>query len=256
MTHTVAVIQARTGSTRLPGKVMFPLSGEPVLAHVVRRVATAETVDEVVVATSTQQNDDIVARYAERFGATAFRGSEEDVLGRVHGAAADCDADLVVRITADCPLIDPDTIDHLVERVTRTNAQYVSNVRDRTFPRGLDTEVFTMASFDTVTAESTTDAQREHVTPFYRAHPERFDLADVTSDAVFEQSWMRERTDLRLTLDEADDYELLRTVYDVVPFDRILPVTRAVRYIDDLGLDSINRQITQKSIHDASDDQG
>jgi len=244
----VTTIQARMGSTRLPGKVMFPLAGEHVLTHVVRRVKAAGTVDEAVVATSTTDADDIVARYAERSGATVTRGSETNVLDRMFEAATVADADVVVRITADCPLLDPSTLDAVVRRLVEAGSDYAANVLDRTFPRGLDVEAFTYESFERVHAEASTAAQREHVTPYYHQHDGRFDLVNVTSDAVFDEPWMRDRTDLRLTLDEADDYELLRAVYDGVTFEDVLPIREAIQHIDEEGLGDLNTDIEQKTI--------
>jgi spore coat polysaccharide biosynthesis protein SpsF len=244
----VATIQARMGSTRLPGKVMLPLAGEHVLTHMVRRVEAVRTIDETVVATSTTDADDIVARYAERAGATVSRGSETNVLDRMFEAATVADADIVVRITADCPLLDPGTVNNVIERLYETSAEYAANVLDRSFPRGLDVEAFTYESFERVHEEASTPAQLEHVTPFYHKHDDRFDLVNVTSDAVFDEPWMRDRTDLRLTLDEADDYELLRAVYDGIRFETVLPVREAIRYIDKNGLSDVNTSVKQKEV--------
>jgi len=144
---TVAIIQARMGSTRLPGKMMLPLERSHVLTHDIQRVREADTVDEVVVATSTKTADDIVARYANRAGATVFRGSEDDVLDRMFSAATGANAETVVRITGDCPLIDWDVIDAVVDRLATENVDYCSNTVERTFPRGLDVEAFSYESF-------------------------------------------------------------------------------------------------------------
>lgn len=251
---TVAVIQARMGSTRLPGKVMLPLDGEPVLAHDVQRIETATRVDETVVATSERTADDIVARYAERAGATVFRGSESDVLGRMYGAASEAGADVVVRITADCPLVAPTVIDAVVDTLSTEGFDYASNTAERTFPRGLDVEAFGFDSFERVDAEATEPHHREHVTPYYREHPDVFETGNVTSEEVFEEARLVDRTDLRLTLDEADDYELLRAVYEGVPFDGVLPFGEAVGYVDEHGLGDTNATVEQKEVSDASGD--
>jgi spore coat polysaccharide biosynthesis protein SpsF len=251
---TVAVIQARMSSTRLPGKVMLPLAGEHILTHNVRRVDMSDMVDETVVATSERTADDIVARYADRAGATVFRGSEADVLGRVFGAAGTADADHVIRITADCPLVAPDVVGSAAERVVSEDLDYASNIIDRTFPRGLDVEAFTFESLERVHNEAREPHHREHVTPYYREHPDRFGIGSVTASDVYEESWMRDRTDLRLTLDEADDYELLRTVYEGVSFGDILPVRDAVRYVDENDLSGTNAAIEQKELFDVPGD--
>lgn len=242
-----AVIQARMGSTRLPGKMMLPLRNEHVLTHVIRRVLEAEKVDTVCVATSTKQADDILARYANRANANVFRGSESDVLDRVFTAAKEVSADVVVRITGDCPLIDPDTLDTVVEPVANGQADYAANIFERTFPRGLDVEAFTFESFRTVDRETTDQHHREHVTPYYREERNQFVTESVTSEDVFDEPDFQNRYDLRLTLDEADDYEILRSIYENVPFDNILPIRDAIQYVDKNDLMELNADVRQKT---------
>ena len=244
---TVAIIQARMGSTRLPGKVMLPIADDHVLTHDVRRVSVADHVDNVVVATSKQTADDIVTRYAARAGADVHRGSESDVLGRMYDAARNADADVVVRVTGDCPLVDPDTIDEVVSRVVDGDAEYAANITERTFPRGLDVEAFTFESFERVHKEATEPHHREHVTPYYREDPDRFTTESVVSADVFDEPKFQNRDDLRLTLDEADDYEVLREIYDNVPFDDVLPTRDAIRYADENDLMSLNAAVEQKT---------
>lgn len=245
--RTVAIIQARMGSTRLPGKVMLPLDGEHILTHDIHRTSAADTVDDVVVATSTETADDIIARYAERAGATVHRGSESDVLERMFQAAKREDADVVVRITGDCPLIAPDVIDRVVERLIETDADYSTNILERTFPRGLDVESFTFESFRRVYKEVTGSFYREHVTPYYREQNDLFNCTSVTSTDVFDSSRLQNRTDLRLTLDEADDYELLRQVYQGINWTGILPIQDAIDYIDANDLATVNKNVEQKT---------
>ena len=245
--NIAAIIQARMDSTRLPGKVMLPLNGTHVLSHDIQRVADTDQIDEVVVATSKKQADDIVKQYADHAGATVFRGSENNVLGRMFGAAQYVDADVVVRITADCPLISPIVIDSVVERLKETNADYSSNIVERTFPRGLDVEAFTFESFNKVYEQSSDPHHREHVTPYYHENPDMFDLVSVTSEEVFEDLWMQDRTDLRLTLDEADDYELLRTIYENVPYTDLLDIRDAIEYVDENEIHRLNEDVKQKT---------
>lgn len=253
--RVIATIQARMGSTRLPGKMMLPLNGEHVLTHVIQRVKAAETIDEVIVATSTKTADDIIARYANKGGAIVFRGSESDVLDRMFRAIEPSEVDVVVRITGDCPLLSSEVIDTIVERLIESEADYSTNILERTFPRGFDVEAFTFESFKQVHEEATKPHHREHVTPFYREHDERFDIVSVTSDEVFEGSWMQDRTDLRLTLDEADDYELLRQLYERIEYEGLLPVKGAIKLIDEEQLSQINSNTEQKKDSNASDDQ-
>jgi spore coat polysaccharide biosynthesis protein SpsF len=238
------------GSSRLPGKVMLPLDGMHIIEHDIVRVTCANTVDNVLVATTEKTRDDIIVRYAERCGAAVFRGSEEDVLDRMYKSAESTSANTIVRITSDCPLIDPMTIDTVVNRLSETDADYASNILERTFPRGLDVEAFTLDSFRRVADKAKKPHHREHVTPFYREQPNMFNLKNVTADKVPNSEAFAGRTDLRLTLDEADDYELLRIVYKEVEYDDILDVRDAIRYIDEYNLHSVNNHISQKTIHD------
>jgi spore coat polysaccharide biosynthesis protein SpsF len=243
----IAIIQARVGSTRLPGKVMYPLNGRHVLEHVVARTESATLIDEVIVATSTEQQDDVIADRISHFVTDVFRGSESDVLGRMYDAARAADADVIVRITGDCPLIDPETIDAVVQPIQDGATQYAANIFERTFPRGLDVEAFTFKSFERVSNEATEPHHREHVTPYYREELGRFKTASITSDAVFDDSQFQDRDDLRLTLDEAADYEVLHRIYDRVPFDDILPTRNAIHYTDENELMELNASVEQKS---------
>ncbi|SMO92951.1 spore coat polysaccharide biosynthesis protein SpsF [Halorubrum cibi] len=200
-----------------------------------------------MVATSQRTADDIVARYAARFGADVFRGSESDVLGRMYDTARSADADVIVRITGDCPLIDSETIDVVVQEILDGDVQYATNVFERAFPRGLDVEAFTFESFEHVHEVATEPHHREHVTPYYREQENVFSTESITSKDVFDDPQFQNRGDLRLTLDEADDYEVLRTIYENVPFDDILPIREAIRYVDENDLMELNTNIEQKS---------
>ncbi len=178
--NTVAVIQARTGSTRLPGKMLLPLLGEPLLVHVVRRVAMATTVDGVVVATTKLPGDDAIVSLAGLEGWQVERGSESDLVDRYLAAARAHGADRVVRITSDCPLVDPGLIDEVVTTLTTTGADFASNTLEpRSYPRGLDVEALTMPALEAADREDHDPASREHATPFIYRHPERFRLAAV-----------------------------------------------------------------------------
>ncbi|MDL0131503.1 glycosyltransferase family protein [Halobacterium salinarum] len=244
--HTVAVIQARMGSTRLPGKVLLPLDCDHVLSHDIRRVSAAETVDSVVVATSTETADDAIEQFGSIRGIDTHRGSEKNVQQRLYEVASAHDADTILRITADCPLIDPKTIDTVVSRVNEGRAEYASNTTHRTFPRGLDVEAFTYESFENVVSAATTQAEREHVTPYYRNNPEEFELVNVTSDEVFDEEQYIDRTDLRLTLDEAADYRLLKRIYDELKYSGTIPIQKAIDHVDDEGLSELNEAVRQK----------
>jgi spore coat polysaccharide biosynthesis protein SpsF len=234
------------GSTRLPGKMMLSLDGKHVVERDIERVSRADSVSNTVVATSVSMADDILERYAGRCGATVYRGSESDVLGRMYEAATAASADIVVRITGDCPLISPRGIDAVVDRLRETGADYASNTLEQTLPRGLDVEAFTYETFSTVECRATASQEREHVTLHYRQNPDRFDLVNVTDEETFDATHLHGREDLRLTLDEADDYELLRRIYEELSPDGHLDVETAVNHIDCEDLATLNRDVRQK----------
>nr|NIN65969.1 acylneuraminate cytidylyltransferase [Anaerolineae bacterium]NIN96152.1 acylneuraminate cytidylyltransferase [Anaerolineae bacterium] len=163
--NTVAIVQARVGSTRLPGKVLKDLVGLPLLARVVRRTARASRPDEVVVAIPEASTDDSLARLCHAYGWPCFRGSEDDVLDRYYRAATEYGAESVVRITSDCPLVDPGIVDQVVDLFLQGEWDYVSNtLAPRTYPRGLDVEVFTFDALRLAWKEDSNPAWREHVT--------------------------------------------------------------------------------------------
>jgi glutamate-1-semialdehyde 2,1-aminomutase len=206
---TVAVIQARCGSTRFPRKVMATLQGRPMLAHIVERVSRAELVDRVVVATTDGTADDEVAALAAAEGAGVTRGSEHDVLSRYVLAAREHGADVIVRITADCPLIDPVIVDAVVRARAEQHADYASNVEPPTYPEGYDCEVFTAACLSRVDREAALAYEREHVTVRVREHLGDFRTAHVAHDP--DLSWMR------LTVDVPADLARVAMVLDSLP---------------------------------------
>ena len=199
----IAVVQARMGSSRLPGKVLADLGGRPVLELMLARLRRAH-VDHLVVATSDGTGDDPVAALVEHLGLPVVRGPEADVLGRFLLALDRFPADDIVRLTADCPLIDPVVVDSAVGLHRRTGADYTSNSLERTFPDGLDVEVVRADALRQAGAEAVDPAEREHVTPFLHHHPERFTLASLeTGEQLAHERW---------TLDTPEDLDRLRTI--------------------------------------------
>ena len=246
--HVVAIIQARMGSTRLPGKVMYPLDGKPVLEQVVTRTSYSKGISNVVVATSTKEPDDVIKHYAPSYGAKVVRGSESNVLQRFELAIERFNPEIIVRITADCPLISPEFIDASIAHIQDGHVDYVSAGLNRTFPRGLTCESFTADSFDRVRTQSTETHHREHVTPYYREHPEEFKLYNLESREIFNEPWLQNRTDLRLTLDEPADYHLLEKVYREVEYDEMIDIGEVIWHIDDNGLAENNDHVEQKTV--------
>jgi glutamate-1-semialdehyde 2,1-aminomutase/spore coat polysaccharide biosynthesis protein SpsF len=204
--RTVAVIQARMGSSRLPGKVLADICGVPMLGHIVRRVQDATAVDDVVVATSASVLDDPIAKYCSHREITCYRGSEEDVLDRYYRAAEQAAAEIVVRITGDCPLIDPEIIDRVVRIAQNSDCDYAANVIRYTYPDGLDVEAFSFAALQRSWVEATKPSQREHVTSFLR-HEAGFRRCNVEHTTDFS------RRNYRWSVDTAADLEFVRAVY-------------------------------------------
>ncbi|MGA9196817.1 MAG: aminotransferase class III-fold pyridoxal phosphate-dependent enzyme, partial [Pseudolabrys sp.] len=209
---TVAIIQARMGSTRLPGKVLTVLAGKPVLAWVVRAARAASGVDEVWVATSTAATDDAVVAWCKANEVPVHRGSEDDVLDRYVGAAKASGANVVVRLTADCPLLDPAVIAQTIRLRAMTGVAYASNVDPPTWPDGLDCEVLTTDALAVAATEATRPSDREHVTPFVRNNRSRFTAETLIAPlpGLAAERW---------TLDTPEDLALLSALAERLPPD-------------------------------------
>ena len=193
------------GSTRLPGKVMREIAGRPMIDRVVRRARRIPSVDEAVVATSVLEREAALVEHLNGEGIPVVRGPEEDVLARYIRAMETHEADAVVRLTGDCPLLMPEVSERVIQAFQEGNCDYASNTLERTYPRGLDTEVLAPDALRRADAEATEAVDREHVTRYIRQRPDRFSLCSVTAD--------RDQSDLRWTVDEAADLTLVRKIY-------------------------------------------
>jgi spore coat polysaccharide biosynthesis protein SpsF (cytidylyltransferase family) len=202
----VAIVQARMGSTRLPGKSLAPIAGRPMLWHVLMRARAARSVDRVVLATTTEDRDTPLSELAAAMAVPVFRGSEDDVLDRYHGAAGAHGAAVIVRLTADNPLQDPGVVDETVALFGRAGVSYASNVHPRTYPKGLDVEVIGRTALDEAWREATEPFDREHVTPYLWKQPARYPQANLAAG--------QDRSSWRWTVDEPEDLDFVRTVYD------------------------------------------
>ncbi len=202
----VLMIQARMNSERLPGKVLKPILGKPMLSYLIERVKQVKEVNEIVLATTVNDNDDAVADFGRSQGVTVFRGSEEDVLSRFYEAAKLCKADAVVRVTGDCPVIDPQIVSKVIQKFkeSRGSVDYASNILKRTYPRGLDTEIFSFKALEEAFQESTSSSEREHVTPFIYNRPNRFRLVSVEHSVNLSKH--------RWTVDTPEDFKLLQNI--------------------------------------------
>jgi spore coat polysaccharide biosynthesis protein SpsF len=201
----LAIVQARISSTRLPGKVLMPLLGEPMLLRQLERVSRASLLDGIVVATSTDTSDNAVQSVCAAAGYAVFRGSLDDVLDRFYRAAVENGAEDVVRLTADCPLTDPKVIDDVIRLHLDGGFDYTSNVMPPTFPDGLDIEVMRFGVLRDAWGEAHLPHEREHVTQFILQRPERFRLGCLLAE--------RDLSGLRWTVDEPADYQFASAVY-------------------------------------------
>lgn len=238
----VAIVQARMGSTRLPGKVMMDLLGEPVLVRDVNRLKRSKLLDEVVIATTTQPADDQIVSLCKERGWAYFRGDENDVLDRYYQAARACNADVIVRVTSDCPMIDPDIVDRVIQFFFDIpDIDYVSNtLPPRTYPRGLDTEVMTFEALERAWKEDTDPKLREHVTPYIYRNPEMFQIHGVVNGT--------DLSDHRWTLDTPEDFAFIQAVYEHFGNDDFTWLD-VLEYLDrHPEIVEINSDINQKAI--------
>jgi spore coat polysaccharide biosynthesis protein SpsF len=202
----LAILQARFSSSRLPGKVLKPLLGVPMLARQIERVKRTQKIDLLVVATSQERSDDAIELLCTELAVDCFRGSLEDVLDRFYQAAQLYTPKHVVRLTGDCPLSDPELIDRIIEFHLANSFDYTSNTIEPTYPDGLDVEVFRFSCLEQAWQEATIPSQREHVTPFIHQQPDRFQIGSNKQDI--------DLSDLRWTVDEALDYDLVSRIYE------------------------------------------
>jgi spore coat polysaccharide biosynthesis protein SpsF len=212
----VATIEARMTSSRLPGKVLMPALGRPMLEHLTDRLKAVPSIDEIVLATTVNATDDVLVEFAKKNGISVFRGSEEDVMARVIGAAESAQADVVVEITGDCPIIDPDLVEQTIRLFKRNDAEYAANSFISSYPDGMDTQVITLAALKKSFSMTDDPLDREHVSRHIVQHPELF--RHVYLIAPPSLHW----PGLGLTLDEPADYELIRTVIEALGKDNHL----------------------------------
>lgn len=204
----VVTIEARMTSSRLPGKVMLPANGKPMLEHLVSRLKQVKSIQEIVLATTVNQTDDCLAEFAAQRKIKCFRGSEDDVMARVIGAAESVDTDIIVGITGDCPIIDPLIVGQTIQMYLYNDGDYVSNGHIRSYPDGMDSQVFSLEVLKRSAAMTTDPLDREHVTLHICNHPELFRHIYLVAPA--DQYW----PELGLTLDEEKDYRLLKKIIE------------------------------------------
>ena len=242
----VASIEARMGSSRLPGKVLMDLCGKPVIAWLVDRLRMCRTVDEVVVATSTASGDDVLAKWCAEYGVRCFRGSEDDVLSRVVGTHREAGSDIVVEITGDCPLTDPDVVDMGVETFLNNACDYLTNCEVASFPQGICVQVFRFADLERMERESDDPAVREHVSPLFYERKDIYQNINLLAPGCWHLPH-----DCRTQLDYPEDLLFLREVCQrLVPvFGYEFGLNELVRLLrSEPSLMDINRHCQERSV--------
>lgn len=238
----IATIEARMTSSRLPGKVLLPVFGQPMLQHLLNRLRAVPSIDDIVLATTINADDDVLVEFAARAGLAVYRGSEQDVMARVIGAAEAAGADVVVEITGDCPIIDPDIVEQTIRMFLHHDADYVSNAHIRSYPDGMDTQVFRLVTLKRSASMTIDPLDHEHVTLHIRNHPELFTKVHLVAPPSL--CW----PELGLTLDEEADYILLSRIIETLgPADPLFGCDEVIRLLEkNPEWIEINRAVVRK----------
>jgi spore coat polysaccharide biosynthesis protein SpsF len=232
------------GSTRLPGKVLRDIEGKPMLEWVIERLKMSKLVDQIIVAVASGEENKSIVKLCKSHGVSIFIGSEEDVLDRYYQAAKKFNADVIVRITSDCPLIDPQIVDKVINVYleNKNKADYVSNTLHRTYPRGLDVEVFTFKSLERAWKKAKKPYQREHVTPYFYENPRLFRCLNVRNEENL--------SSMRWTVDEERDLKFVREVYKRFKDKSTIPLMKDILEVlkKEPYLEQINLSVKQKNL--------
>jgi spore coat polysaccharide biosynthesis protein SpsF (cytidylyltransferase family) len=224
--NIVCIVQARMSSSRLPGKMMLELNGKPVIEQVFRQLSFSKKISHRVLATSIDASDNKLYEWAVKNNINCSRGSLDDVLDRFYNASKSMKADIAVRVTGDCPLIDPVLIDKTIQFHLENNYDYTSNANPPTFPDGYDVEVVNFPSLEKAWKEAGLKSEREHVTPYIKNHKELFNTGNYKSEINYEQ--------YRLTLDNKEDYELLSIIYNkLYKVDNFIELKNVIDFLSD-----------------------
>lgn len=238
VSNTILITQARSGSTRLPGKVLKEIAGKSLLQIHLDRLLKCKSVSEIIVATTTNKEDKIIYDCAIKWGFSAFRGSETDVLDRYYQAVKCKKADWVVRVTSDCPLIDPELVDKVIEFVQKSNKDYGANIIIENYPDGQDIEVFKFSALEAAWRNANLLSEREHVTPFIRNNSDYLGgklFTSINYPCEFDYS------KIRMTVDEIKDFELIAVLINDLGTDKTW--LEYTNYIIDKDLTTINGSI-------------
>lgn len=236
MNNIICIVQARMSSTRLPGKVLLDLSGKPVVAQVFNQLSYSKLLNNIILATTIDPSDDLLEEWAINNSIKYFRGSLENVLERFYETAKMYNADAIVRITADCPLIDPELIDICIEKFSVGNYDYYSNTNPPTFPDGLDCEIFKFSALKDAYRNAQMKSEIEHVTPYMRNHPEKYKIGNYISEINYEN--------YRWTLDNKEDYVFIIEVYKA-----LFKTGSFIKWHDVIDLLDANRDLVNINLH-------
>jgi spore coat polysaccharide biosynthesis protein SpsF len=241
-----AIIQARMASTRLPGKVMLPLNGSPVLEHIIRRVRLSEHVNDIVIATTFDKSDDIIAELAGRLDVDVFRGSGDDVLGRVTQAAHRGSSEWIIRVTGDNPFVDPRLLDHISVYLGEKH-DYVSNKIERTWPTGIDADGFSVLSLAEACETTENPIDREHITSYYIRNQSNFHTHNILLRDVYGGTIDENESDIRFTLDEALDYLTFEKICSDIENPMDVDTNTLVQYVRQHPDKIMNASINQRT---------
>jgi len=241
-----AIVQTRMDSTRLPGKVLLDISDKPMLWHVINRLSFAKKIDEIILAIPDTKENDILEKFTKDNKVKCSRGSEGDVLSRYYKTVKEFKIDIIVRVTSDCPLIDPQIVDLVIKKHLNLDADYTSNTLKRSYPRGLDVEVFNFNVLEQTYKEAKEYYQREHVSPYIYEHPEIFKLQNIRAEEKLKYP------EFRLTVDTKEDLELVREIYErlykpknIFYTEKIIDLFNKYPY-----LTKINNYVRQKNLRE------
>lgn len=241
--NIIGIVQARMGSTRLPGKVLKKVNGIPLLQYQIERMKKSKLIDELVIATTEDAIEEPILNLCAKLGIPIFRGSEKDVLDRYYGASQKYNADVIVRMTSDCPLIDPIIVDQVIQYYLDNEYDYVSNTQLRTFPRGMDTEVFSRKLLEQAQINAKNEYEREHVTPYFYENPDKYSIGQLINRE-------KDSSHYRLTVDTEDDFSLISIILkDLYPENQSFDLELILAKLEkEPHLVEINKHIQQKKL--------
>jgi len=240
----VSIIQARMGSSRFPGKVMELLGDKPMIGQVINQISFSSKIDDIILATTEESTDDILAEYVTKLGLKVFRGSKNNVLSRYYNAALFTDANVIIRNTGDNPLVDPTIIDKLIQTLITENCDFVSNNLKRSYPRGYDAEVLTLQSLKTAVLKAKQPEYLEHVTLYHKTHTKEFNSRNIMAPKN------QRRPNLRLTVDTKKDFRVVGEIYKILTQpDSFIPIDQVIDLIDMMPeIPKINNDVIQNQV--------